>query len=106
TSYCKAGKNVLEVEVTNLWPNRLIGNEAEPDDLVWGKERTFRFVEPNRKICRNLQVIPDWVKQNKERPSRNRIAFTTTDFFDKDDPLLPSGLLGPVTLTVEDVWTV
>ncbi len=105
-SYCKTGKNVLEVEVTNLWPNRLIGDEAEPDDLVWGKERYFSFVTPKRKICRNLQVIPDWVKQNKQRPSKNRITFTTTDFFDKDDTLLPSGLLGPITLTVEELWIV
>ena len=106
TSYCKTGKNVLEVEVTNLWPNRLIGDEAEPDDLVWGKERYFTYVTPKRKICRNLQVIPDWVKQNKERPNKNRITFTTMDFFDKDDPLLPSGLLGPVILTVEELWSV
>lgn len=106
TSYCKTGKNVLEVAITNLWPNRLIGDEAEPDDLVWGKERYFNYVTPKRKICRNLQVIPDWVKQNRERPDKNRITFTTTDFFDKDDPLLPSGLLGPVILTVEELWSV
>lgn len=106
TSHYKTGKNVLEVEVTNLWPNRLIGDEAEPDDLVWGRERYFSFVTPNRKICRNLQVIPDWFKQAKQRPSKNRITFTTTDFFDKDDALLPSGLLGPVTLTVEELWSI
>ena len=106
TAFCKAGKNVLEVEVTNLWPNRMIGDEAEPDDLIWGKDRYFTNVTPNRKICRNLQTIPDWVKQNKQRPSKNRITFTTTDFFDKDDPLLPSGLLGPVTLTVEELWSI
>lgn len=106
TPYCKMGKNVLEVEVTNLWPNRLIGDEAEPDDLVWGKERFFTFVNPNREICRNLQVVPDWVKQNKERPSKNRITFTTVDFFDKDDPLLPSGLIGPVTLSIEELWSI
>ncbi|MEO6731126.1 MAG: glycosyl hydrolase [Ferruginibacter sp.] len=105
TPYCKAGKNVLEVEVTNLWPNRLIGDEAETDDLVWGKERNFRFVTPSRKV-RNLQLVPDWVKQKTERPSKNRITFVTVDFFDKEDPLLPSGLLGPVAITVEDVWTV
>ncbi len=34
-------KMCLEVEVTNLWPNRLIGDEAEPDDLIWGKDRKF-----------------------------------------------------------------
>lgn len=106
TLYCKTGKNVLEVEVTNLWPSRLIGDEAEPDDLVWGKERSISFAAPNQKICRNLQVIPDWVKQNGERPSKNRITFTTVDFFNRDDTLLPSGLLGPVTLTVEELWSI
>ena len=106
TPYCKTGKNVLEVEVTNLWPNRLIGDEAEPDDLIWGKERYFNYVDPNRKICRNLQEIPDWVKQNNERPSKKRFTFVTVDFFDKEDPLLLSGLLGPVRLTVEDLWVV
>ena len=51
-------------------------------------------------------MIPDWVKQNKERPSKSRFTFVTVDFFDKEDPLLASGLLGPVRLTVEDLWVV
>ncbi|MEO6549365.1 MAG: glycosylhydrolase-like jelly roll fold domain-containing protein, partial [Ferruginibacter sp.] len=106
TPYCKAGKNVLQVEVTNLWPNRLIGDEAERDDLIWGEEVYFTHVTPNRKIGRKLQRIPDWVKQNKERPSKNRVTFTTMDFFDKDDPLLPSGLLGPVKLSIDTIWNV
>ncbi|MFT3823955.1 MAG: glycosyl hydrolase [Chitinophagaceae bacterium] len=106
TAYCKVGKNVLEVEVTNLWPNRMIGDEAEPDDLVWGKERYFTYVTPNPKIGRNLQLIPEWVKQARERPVKNRITFTTMDFFDKGDPLLPSGLLGSVKLSIETVWKV
>lgn len=106
TSYCKEGNNLLEVEVTNLWPNRLIGDEAEPEDLIWGKERSFSFVTNNRQVYRNLQVIPEWVKQNKDRPSKNRITFSTVDFFDKDDPLFPSGLLGPVNLTIEELWKI
>ena len=106
TSCCNPGKNVLEVEVTNLWPNRLIGDEAELDDLVWGKEIHFTHVTPNRKIGRKLQEIPDWVKQNKVRPGKNRITFTTMDFFDKDDTLLPSGLLGPVKISIETIWNV
>jgi hypothetical protein len=100
------GENHLEVEVTNLWPNRMIGDEHEPDDCVWGKERYFGNVTPSKKIGRNLQVVPDWVKEKKERPSKNRITFTTMDFFDKDDDLLPSGLLGPVKVSVENIWKI
>jgi hypothetical protein len=33
----KAGKNQLEIEVANLWPNRLIGDAAKPQDkrVTW-----------------------------------------------------------------------
>lgn len=103
TAYCIPGKNTLEVEVTNLWPNRMIGDEYEPDDLEWGEERYFKYVNPNPKVGRNLQAVPDWVRQNKQRPSAERITFSIIDFFDKGDPLLPSGLIGPVVLSLEDV---
>lgn len=103
---CKTGENHLEIEVTNLWPNRMIGDEHEPDDCNWGPERYFGNVTPNKKIGRNLQVVPDWVKEKKERPGSNRITFITMDFFDKDDALLPSGLLGPVKVSVENIWKI
>lgn len=99
TDYCKPGENVLEIAVTNLWPNRMIGDKQYPDDCVWGAIRSF---SPNQVIGRNLQVVPDWVKNNTERPSKNRITFCTVDFFTKDTPLLPSGLIGPVQIRVED----
>lgn len=104
SSYCKRGENHLEVEVTNLWPNRMIGDEYESDDCVWGPDRNFGYVKPSKKIGRNLQVVPGWVKEKGERPSTNRITFTTMDFFDKEDALLPSGLLGPVKVSVENIW--
>jgi hypothetical protein len=71
--------NRLEVEVANLWINRLIGDEAEPWD---GIERG-RW--------------PDWLLEGQPRPT-GRFAFTTNRYYKKDDPLVESGLLGPVRL--------
>jgi Glycosyl hydrolases family 2, sugar binding domain len=59
TDSLRAGDNRLEVKITNLWPNRMIGDK---------------------------------------QPGAQRIAYATFDPFKADSPLLPSGLLGPVTL--------
>jgi hypothetical protein len=62
----RAGRNQLEVRITNLWPNRMIGDAALPVE----KRYTYATFQP----------------------------------FKPDDPLLESGLLGPVTLqTMETV---
>ncbi len=55
--------NRLEIEVANLWPNRLIGDKNVPPD--------------------------------------QRVAKTNFNSYRADSPLLPSGLLGPVTLKTE-----
>jgi hypothetical protein len=44
--------------------------------------------------------MPDWLIEGRSRPSPGRLTFTTWDFYTKDSPLLESGLLGPVTLSV------
>lgn len=64
TKAVKAGKNRLEVRVTNLWPNRLIGDEQP------GVER--------------------------------RITYVQMPFYQANAPLLPSGLLGPVSIVGEE----
>jgi len=56
----RAGSNDLVVEITNLWPNRLIGDAA--------------------------------------LPAEKRHTHTNITKFQPASPLLPSGLLGPVTL--------
>jgi hypothetical protein len=60
TGYVMAGKNSLELDVTNLWPNRIIGDAR----------------------------------------ASNLHAFTHTNIrkYTSKSPLLPSGLIGPVTI--------
>jgi hypothetical protein len=84
TRAAKVGDNELEVKVTNLWPNRLIGDEQQPDDCEW-----------NGIVLKNW---PDWLLKGTTRPETARVAFTTWKHWRKDAPLLPSGLLGPVML--------
>ena len=61
SEYIHDGNADIEIKVTNLWVNRLIG-DAEKSD---------------------------------------RKSYTSKVFFKKDDPLLPSGLLGPVVIFEE-----
>jgi hypothetical protein len=78
------GTNSLEVDVTNLWVNRLIGDEQHPDDCEWAGKALARW--------------PEWLVNGTPRPAKDRVAFTTWKHWTASDPLLPSGLLGPVTL--------
>jgi len=91
TDVVKTGSNHLEIEITNLWANRLIGDEKYPDDCVW---RKFK------KESDNFIVIPQWLKDGKERPATERKTFATWRWYKANDPLLPSGLIGPVRLMV------
>lgn len=80
----RAGGNTLEIRITNLWPNRLIGDEQLPADREWGENN-------------QLKSWPQWLLDGKPSPT-GRFTFTTWRHWKKDDALLPSGLLGPVTL--------
>jgi hypothetical protein len=86
--------NRLEIEVTNVWANRLIGDEQEPDDCEWltGHFNTGRY----------LKRFPEWFVKGHPRPSSGRFGFTTWNYFNKDSKLTPSGLLGPVLLLAAD----
>ena len=79
TGAVKSKNNKLEIEVVNLWPNRLIGDEFLPYDGI-----------------RNGQW-PDWLLEGKPRTS-GRYTFATWPHYNKGSKLLESGLVGPVTI--------
>jgi hypothetical protein len=86
--------NRITIEVTNVWANRLIGDEQEPADCVWspGHQGFGGF----------LQEFPEWFLKGRVRPGRKRLTFTTWNYFTKDSPLAPSGLLGPLKVLIQD----
>jgi hypothetical protein len=88
--------NHLRIEITNVWANRLIGDEQEPADCEWLPCYT------EYKSGSYLKEFPDWFLKNKSRPSKNRYCFTTWNYFTKESPLVSSGLLGPVRLIMEE----
>jgi hypothetical protein len=72
TGFLKSGTNALEIEVTNTWANRLIGDAALP---------------PEQRITKsNLQY------EVGKRTLRDFQGFASSD------ALQPSGLMGPVIL--------
>jgi hypothetical protein len=84
TSIAKPGKNTLKVRVTNLWVNRLVGDEQYPDDCEWNGKA--------------LKSWPQWLSEGQPRPVRERVTFTTWKHYTKESAPLESGLLGPVML--------
>ena len=90
TNLLKPGENQLEIHVTNLWVNRLIGDEflpAENQYDAWGE----------------LKTLPEWYKNNEVKTG-DRITFVTWRQYDQSGPLVESGLVGPVTLSVWKVF--
>ncbi|APY12820.1 hypothetical protein BWZ22_10515 [Seonamhaeicola sp. S2-3] len=83
--FVKKGKNILEVKVTNLWPNKLIGDENLPLDYERKGDK--------------IKKLPDWLLNDTKRPSK-RTTFPSWKHWSKDDELLTSGLLGPVKIHV------
>ena len=84
TAALVAGENRLEVRVVNVWANRMIGDEQLPDDS-------------KRDATGLLLDWPQWLRDGQANPS-GRHTFVTRRVWKAGDPLIKSGLVGPVRL--------
>lgn len=103
TDVLRKGQNSIEVEVTNLWPNRMIGDEQEPDDIEWHEPFGYDYAKGSPKVGSFMKSIPQWLSEGLPRPSKGRKTVSSFKFFNADSPLLPSGLLGPVKISAMQV---
>jgi hypothetical protein len=87
----KTGANRLVIEFTNVWANRLIGDEQHAPDC--------EYVKAPYPGGWYLKRFPDWfAKGLSARPSKGRVCFSDWKYFTASSKLVPSGLLGPVVL--------
>jgi hypothetical protein len=84
TEILRDGENELEVRVTNLWPNRMVGDELLREDSERNPDGT-------------LKAWPRWLEEGKPSPAGRR-TFTSWRLWKKGDALLRSGLIGPVAI--------
>lgn len=84
TAAVRPGDNTLEIEAANLWPNRLIG------DGLLSKEK--------RRTVTNVKTYDTPLPPAAQYATYNCAVCDARRKSQTPPPLLPSGLLGPVTL--------
>ena len=80
SDFLQPGTNRIEIAVTNLWVNRLIGDAR------------------NTATIPETDGWPDWVLADKPNSGQGTYTFSPWKGWNKEEPLQPSGLIGPVLL--------
>jgi len=108
TDVVHAGANTVSVAVTNLWVNRMIADAALPEEgkYVDGDWPIGERIGADGKkvpiMARKITAFPDWYKAGQPKPPGGRVTFSPWTFYAKDEPLVDSGLLGPVRVVFAD----
>ncbi|WP_298763464.1 glycosyl hydrolase [uncultured Polaribacter sp.] len=102
TTALKEGENTLEVQVTNQWTNRLIGDEKLPNQTGYNVKRGSPGFGDSE-FRGKFKKMPKWFRDNQPLPEGPRKTFSAYSFQKPTDALLPSGLLGPVTISASKI---
>ncbi|SHM88753.1 glycosyl hydrolase [Polaribacter sp. KT 15] len=102
TTALKEGENTLEIQVTNQWTNRLIGDEKLPNQTEYDVRRSKKGFG-SEDYRGKYKKMPDWFRNNQPLPDGPRKTFSAYSFQKATDDLLPSGLLGPVTILTSKI---
>jgi hypothetical protein len=89
------GVNELVVKVTTLWVNRLIGDEQVTEPYKYSPAGGAGFAALS---SGGIAELPEWYRNNQPKPNDGHVAFATWKHYQKNSPLVQSGLIGPIML--------
>ena len=91
TEFLKAGTNELEIDVTNNWQNRMIGDELLKQDTKYN-------MKGSKFTIGRLAEFPEWYGDAKKTAARERKTWAIWKHFDGTEKTRDAGLIGPIVL--------